>query len=147
MTNDTVQTNDHSEATMETSVGEIYPTIEQPLLTAAPSTTEVTEGSLGSFQAQAADFFENITQSTIAFFRENRQLLSNLGWIFLAFLGIRVLFVSLDAIDDVPLMSPFLKLVGLVTVVRFGWRYLVRADDRQELTQKIDQAKAELLGS
>lgn len=146
MTNDTVQTSDYSEAAMETIVGEVHPTIEQPLLTAAPSTTDAAEESLASFQVQAADFFENITQSTIAFFTENRQLLSNLGWILIAFLGIRVLFVSLDAIDDVPLMSPFLKLVGLVTVARFGWRYLVRADDRQELTQKIDQTKAELLG-
>ncbi len=147
MTNDIMQTNDYNEAMMETSLGEVYPTIEQPLLTAAPSTSEGINESLASFQAKATNFFENVTQSTIAFFRENRQLLSNLGLIFLAFLGIRVLFVSLDAIDDVPLMSPFLKLVGLVTVVRFGWRNLVRADDRQELTQKIDQAKAELLGS
>lgn len=146
MTNDIVQTDEYGEVMMETSLGEVFPTIEQPLLTSAPSTTELTE-DLTSFQTEAADFFANTTQSIVAFFRKNRQLLGTLGWILLAFLGIRVLFASLDSIDDVPLMSSFLKLIGLVSVVRFIWRYLVRANDRQELTQKIDHAKAELLGN
>jgi CAAD domains of cyanobacterial aminoacyl-tRNA synthetase len=147
MTNDIMQTNEYGEAVMETSLGEVHSTIEQPLLTAAPSTTESAEESWNSFQAQAINFFTNVTQSSVAFFRENRQLLVALGWILLAFLGIKVLFASLDAIDDVPLMSSFLKLVGLVSVTRFVWRYLVRASDRQELTQKIDQVKTELLGN
>lgn len=147
MTDDIVQTNEYGEAIMETSLGEVYSTIEQPLLTAAPPTTESAEESWNSFQTQATNFFANVTQSAVAFFRENRQLLGTLGWIFLALFGIRVLFASLDAIDDVPLMSSFLKIIGLVSVVRFVWRYLVRANDRQELTQKFEQAKAELLGS
>jgi CAAD domains of cyanobacterial aminoacyl-tRNA synthetase len=146
MTNDIVQTNEYGEVIMETGLGEVHSTIEQPLLTAAPTTTESAEESWGSFQTQATNFFANATQSTVAFFRENRQLLITLGWIFLALLGIRVLFASLDAIDDVPLMSSLLKIIGLVSVVRFVWRYLLRATDRQELTQKVDQAKAELLG-
>lgn len=147
MTQDIVQTNEYNEIMMEPSLEEVPPIIEQPLLTAAPSTTELAEESLSSFQTEAKRIFADVTQSTVAFFRENQQLLGTLGWILLALLGIRVLFASLDAIDDLPLMSSFLKIIGLVSVVRFVWRYLVRANDRQELTQKIDQAKAELLGN
>lgn len=147
MTNDIVQTNEYGEAAMETSLGEMHPIIEQPLLTAAPYTPELADESLSSFQAKATNFFANLTQYTVTFFRENRRLLGTLGWILLAFLGIKVLFASLDSIDDVPLMSSFLKLIGLISVVQFVWRYLVRANDRQELTQKIAHAKAELLGN
>ena len=146
MTNDVVQTNEYDEATMETSLGDIPPTVDQPLLTAAPSSADSAEASLNSFQTEAANFFANITDYTTTFFKENRRLLGNLGWIFLALLGIRILFASLDAIDDVPLMSSLLKLIGLVSVAQFAWRYLLRANDRQELTQKIEQTKAELLG-
>ncbi|MBW4517615.1 MAG: CAAD domain-containing protein [Timaviella obliquedivisa GSE-PSE-MK23-08B] len=147
MTHDTMQTNEYNEITMEPSLAEVDQVLEQPLLPAASSSTELAEESLTSFQVQAANFFDNVTQSTVAFFKGNRQLLSNLGWLLLAFLGIRVLFASLDAIDDIPLMSSLLKLVGLITLVQFSWRHLVRANDRQELTQKIVQAKADLLGN
>lgn len=147
MTNDIMQTNEYSEAMMETSLGEVQSTIEQPLLPAAPSTDESAEESWKSFQAQATNFFATVTQSTVTFFRENQQLLGTLGWILLSLLGIRVLFASLDAVDDVPLMSSFLKIIGLVSVSRFVWRYLVRASDRQELTQKLSRVKEELLGN
>jgi hypothetical protein len=53
----------------------------------------------------------------------------------------------LNAIDDIPLVAPLLKIIGLVYSVNFIWRYSLRARDRKELMQKIDRTKAEILGS
>ena len=111
------------------------------------TTTETTAEAWTTFQAKATAFFAQTTQATVTFFREHQQLLSMLGWFLLAFLGIRVLFAALDAIDDILLVTPALKLIGLATVAWFIWRYLVRANNRQELAQMFNHAKAEFFGS
>ena len=110
------------------------------------STNESVEESWRSIQAQASTFFANATSSITAFFKNNRSLLTTLGWVFLALLGMRLLLGALDAFDDIPLVSPLLKLIGFVYVVRFVWRYLLRKRDRQELMQSINRAKGEIFG-
>lgn len=99
-----------------------------------------------SIQAEMMTSFDNIKSTTTKFFNSNRQLLINLGWIVLAILGAKVVFATLGIIDDIPLVTPIIKLVGLVTVVRFAWRYLIREHDRQELIEIIDRTKVEVLG-
>jgi hypothetical protein len=100
-----------------------------------------------SFQAKTTDFFTNITQNTAAFLKSNQQLLSTLGFILLALLGIKIVFAIMNVIDEIPFVTPILKLIGLVYVVRFVWRYLIREQDRQELIQTLNRTKAEVLGS
>lgn len=111
------------------------------------STTESAAEAWRSIQAKTTTFLEKARSYTPAFFKNNRQLLTTLGWILLAFLGTKVLFAGLDAIDDIPLVTPILKLIGLVYVLRFVWRYLIREQNRQELMQALNRAKTELLGN
>ena len=111
------------------------------------STNESVEESWRSIQSQVSTFLANATASTAAFFKNNRHLLTTLSWVLLVLLGMRLLFGALDAFDDIPLMSPLLKLIGFVYLVRFVWRYLLRRRDRQELIEKIDRVKGELFGS
>jgi hypothetical protein len=99
-----------------------------------------------SNQTELTAFFERAKSTAIEFFNSNRQLLIALGWTFLAIIGAKFVFAALGTIDDIPLITPILKLVGLVTVVRFSWRYLIREHDRQELLEIIDRTKAEVLG-
>ena len=99
-----------------------------------------------SIQAEITAFVENVTSSTTELFNNNRQLFITLGWIVLAILGAKVVFATLGIIDDIPLVTPIIKLVGLVSVVRFAWRYLIREHDRQELIEIIDRTKVEVLG-
>jgi hypothetical protein len=138
---------DGSEMQME--IVPVEPSTE-PILIQDGSTTEATESLADiwqSFQAKASAFFDNAPKATAAFFKNNQPLLSNLGLLLLAFLGIRVLLAVLDAIDDLPFVAFTLKLIGLVYVVRFVQRYLMRAEDRQELAQTLNRAKTELLGN
>lgn len=112
----------------------------------APETGSATE-SLQTFQAKMTTFLADATTYTTTFFNNNRRLLTTLGWIVLAFLGVRLVFGALDALDDVPLVAPILELIGFVYVVRFVWHHLIRETDRQELLQRLNRAKSEVLGS
>jgi CAAD domains of cyanobacterial aminoacyl-tRNA synthetase len=99
-----------------------------------------------SIQSEMIASFENIKSNTTNFFNSNRQLFINLGWIVLAILSAKVVFAMLGIIDDIPLVTPIIKLVGLVSVIRFAWRYLIREHDRKELIEIIDRTKVEVLG-
>ncbi|HEY9626945.1 MAG TPA: CAAD domain-containing protein [Coleofasciculaceae cyanobacterium] len=151
MTNETVQINEFSEVV----TGEVSEDVlaDTETLTTYDMrepdafTTESTEEVWQSIQIKIVDFFGNAASYTTAFFKTNRRTLITLGWIFLAFLGAKILFTALDTIDDIPLVTPLLKLVGLVSVTRFVWRYLIRERNRQELAEALNRAKAEVLGS
>jgi hypothetical protein len=111
-----------------------------------PTAESVAENWKG-FQLQTATFFEKAKLYLIAFFKDNQQLLVTLGILFLAIVAARLFFAGLSAIDDIPLFTPLLKIVGLVSVVRFVWRYLIREQNRQELIERINQTKMEVFGS
>jgi hypothetical protein len=98
-------------------------------------------------QSNTKTFFEDVSSSTIAFFKNNRQLWTTLGIVFLAIISVKLLFAGLNAIEDIPLVAPLLKIIGLVYLVWFVVRYLLRQRDRQELLQKIEHTKTEVLGN
>ena len=150
MTNEIVQVNEFGEVITgrvpeDVANAEVLTTYDMPEPDAF--TTESTEEAWRSVQAKTTDFLENATSYVTTFYRNNRSLLITLGWILLAFLGAKLLFAALDTIDDIPLVTPLLKLVGLVSVTRFVWRYLIRERNRQELAETLNRAKAEVLGS
>ena len=151
MADEIVQINEYGEVTTEITDDRVVRDLSAKILPPADSisysdATETAEDSWASFKVQASGFYSNVSQSTSAFFRENRQLLNTLGLILLAFLGLRILSAVISAIDSIPLITPLLKLVGLGTVTWFTWRYMLRADNRQELAQKWNRAKADLFG-
>jgi hypothetical protein len=99
-----------------------------------------------SMQSEVTAFVENATATITELFHNNRQLFIILGWILLAILGVKVMLATLSIIDDIPLVMPIIKLVGLVSIVRFSWRYLIREHDRKELIEIINRTKVEVLG-
>jgi Flp pilus assembly protein TadB len=157
MSTEIVTTNEYGEVEEVMSVDDS--STPDPMLMEAPATqdtaiqetattdaADAAEEAWASFQVKANAFLAKAIQSTGTFFEQNKQLLSILGWTLLTLLGIRVVFAALDAIDDIPLVTPVLKLIGLATVAWFIWRYLLRANNRQELAQMFNNAKAELFG-
>jgi CAAD domains of cyanobacterial aminoacyl-tRNA synthetase len=59
----------------------------------------------------------------------------------------RLLFAGLAALDSIPLVTPILKITGLIYGGRFVWRYLIREQNRQELIELLNRTKAEVLGN
>jgi hypothetical protein len=149
MTDEIVQVNEDGE--VKTGSVEVDVPLSGSILASVPSSTtgstsESAEDTWKSFQTQTSTFFANIAESLSEFFKNNKPLLINLGWVLLALLGLQLLFTILDVVDNLPLISPILKLVGLIYIGWFVWRYLLRASNRQELGQIIDHTKSELLG-
>ncbi len=118
----------------------------EPMMNNEQSTVESAEELWVTIQTRTTGFFEETVSTIATFFKNNRQLLTILGVAFLAILGFKLMFAGLNAIDDIPLVTPLLKLIGLVYVVRFVWRYLLREQDRHELVENINRTKAEVLG-
>ncbi len=116
------------------------------LESATESATDSAQELWVSIQTKNKAFFENYSSYISKFFKDNQQLLTTLGLIYLGIIGIKLLFAGLSAIDSLPLVTPILKLVGLFYVGRFIWRYLIREHDRQELMASIEHTKAEILG-
>ena len=57
-----------------------------------------------------------------------------------------VTLAVLDAIHDIPLLSPMLELVGLCYSGWFIYRYLLRESNRQELVSEFNALKSQVLG-
>ena len=103
--------------------------------------------TLLAIKTNIAGFFEEVVYTVVTFYRNNQQLLITLGITLLVVMGLKLLFAGLNAIDDLPLVTPVLKLIGLVYVVRFIWQYIIREQDRHQLSEKIEALKAEVFGT
>jgi CAAD domains of cyanobacterial aminoacyl-tRNA synthetase len=140
MTNEILQTDQPSLDDVETI--KIVPVID-PIYTS--TNAPATDWDLSQPNIEA--FFTNVKSSAKEFYENNRSILTVLGLAYAAFLAVRILFAALNAIDGIPLVSPILKLVGLVYAVNFAWNHLVKEHDRQELVETFNRTKAEIFGS
>ena len=80
------------------------------------------------------------------FFARYRQPLSTLGLILLLIVAVKVTLAILDAINDIPLLAPFLELVGIGYTAWFVYRYLLKVETRRELVIEFQALKAQVLG-
>lgn len=103
-------------------------------------------GEWQSIRGTAAEQFASLRKSIPMLIEQNKGLLTALGWVLLGFIGLRVLVALISAINDIPLVPITLELIGLSYVVWFTYRYLLTAEARQELGQKVDRIKQNILG-
>lgn len=80
------------------------------------------------------------------FFARYKQPLSTLGLILLLIVAVKVTLAILDAINDIPLLAPFLELVGIGYTAWFVYRYLLKVETRRELVIEFQALKAQVLG-
>ena len=80
------------------------------------------------------------------FFSEYQKPLLTVGIIVGAFVTVKVTLAVLDALNDIPLLSPFFELVGIGYSGWFVYRYLLRASTRKELSDELTGLKGQFLG-
>ena len=80
------------------------------------------------------------------FFNQNQRLLINLGLLFGGIVSVKLTLAVLDAVNDIPLLAPTFELVGIAYSAWFVYRYMLKAETRQELTQEIDTLKQQVVG-
>lgn len=114
------------------------------------ATTPAVGGSDGNWQEWVdlvVDFLAKVPEQLGSFFDNYKQPLITVGLIITAGITVYIILSVLDAIDNIPLLSSILELVGLGYSAWFITRYLLKASTRQELFSEFNSLKQQVLGS
>jgi hypothetical protein len=91
-------------------------------------------------------FFAELPEYLGEFFSEYQRPLTTLGLILASVITVKVTLAVLDAINDIPLLAPTFELVGIGYSAWFVYRYLLRASNRQELSEEFKTLKGQVIG-
>ncbi|MEH1831675.1 MAG: CAAD domain-containing protein [Nostoc sp.] len=95
---------------------------------------------------QVSQFLEQLPEYLSSFFRDYKQPLITVALILTAIVTAKVVLAILNAINNIPLLSPLFELVGIGYASWFIFRYLLKASTRQELADEIQLLKNQFLG-
>ncbi len=111
-----------------------------------PPATEP-ENQLQEFGRQVSEFLAKLPEYLGNFFNQYKQPIISLGLILAAIVAVKVVLAVIDAINDIPLLSPIFELVGIGYATWFTSRYLLKTSTRQELAEEIESFKKQILGT
>lgn len=95
---------------------------------------------ISTFLAQLPDYVGGL-------FNEYKQPIITVALIVAAFISLRVVLAVIDALNSIPLLVPTFELIGIGYSVWFVNRYLLKASNRQELSQELQTLKGQVVGS
>lgn len=96
--------------------------------------------NISVFLAQLPDYLSR-------FFQQYKQQIITVALILAALIAIRVFLAILDALNDIPLLTPTFELIGIGYTVWFVNRYLLSTSRRQNLAQELQTLKQQIIGS
>ncbi len=127
---------------------------ETKLLTPQKISTEISPAEFSSTSAEwqkygekIGKFLQDLPSYIGRFFSENQSLLGVLGLFLGALIAVKLTLAILGAINDIPLIAPTFELIGFGYTAWFVYRYLLRASNRQELSEEIKSLKQQFLGA
>lgn len=91
-------------------------------------------------------FLADLPEYLTDFFGEYRRPIITVSLVVGALIAVKLLLAILDAINDIPLLSPLFELVGMGYSAWFIYRYIWRAENRQELASDFNSLKEQVLG-
>jgi CAAD domains of cyanobacterial aminoacyl-tRNA synthetase len=95
---------------------------------------------------KAYSFLSALPEYLGKFFSEYRKPLVTLGLILGSIVSVKLTLALLGAVNDIPLLEPTFELIGVGYTIWFVYRYLLRASNRQELSQEFDKLKSQVVG-
>ncbi|MBW4570013.1 MAG: hypothetical protein KME31_18890 [Tolypothrix carrinoi HA7290-LM1] len=104
------------------------------------------ENQLQEFGQQVSDFLAKLPENIGRFFSEYKKPIINIGLFIAAILAVKIVLAILDALNDIPLLSPTFELVGISYSTWFTFRYLLKDSTRQELSANIESFKKQTFG-
>lgn len=113
-----------------------------PKLPPAKASYSQWQGILG----QIVYFLDRLPEYLSGFIDKNKQALLSIVLILSALITVRIVIAILDAVNGVPLLAPIFETIGIFYAIWFTFRYLVKAETRQELSHKVSSFKQQLLG-
>jgi hypothetical protein len=95
---------------------------------------------------QVADFFGQLPEYLGSFYQKYKQPLVTVLLILSLLVTVKVLLALLDAINDIPLLSPLFEVIGIGYATWFIFRYVIKSSTRQELVSEIESWKHQFFG-
>lgn len=124
-------------------------TSSQPSVIQPPVDLSASDSSGIDFQTikvKVVTFLNNLPENTVNFFKYNQKPLISLGLILALLITLKITAGLLDILNEIPLFKPLFEAVGVSYSGWFIYRYLLWSSTRKELWQKVDTAKADILG-
>lgn len=96
--------------------------------------------NISVFLAQLPDYLSR-------FFQQYKQQIITVALILAALIAMRVFLAILDALNNIPLLTPTFELIGIGYTAWFVNRYLLSTSKRQKLAQEVQTLKQQIVGS
>ncbi|KOR38636.1 hypothetical protein AM228_00645 [Planktothricoides sp. SR001] len=93
------------------------------------------------------DILSELPDYVGGFFNQYQKPIVTVTLLIAVLVTIKVTFAVVDAVNEIPLLSPIFELVGMGYSIWFIYRYMLRASTRQELWQEINGIKSQYLGA
>lgn len=97
----------------------------------------VSDDQLKEVKAQVLSILSDLFTYVGDFFSEYKKPLINVGLVVSALIAIYLVAAIVDAINDIPLLSPLFELVGIGYTGWFIFRYLLTAENRLEFSKIV----------
>jgi hypothetical protein len=110
------------------------------------SGSEETAEQLKAYVSKVLDALGNLDHILGDFFSQYRSQITVAGIAFGSFVGVKLTLALLSALNEIPLVQPTLELVGLGYMTWFVYRFILKAENRHELSEKYDGLKGQILG-
>ena len=91
-------------------------------------------------------FLSELPENLGSFFKDYKRPLTTVGLIIAFLITFKILGGLVEIINEIPLIKPTFETVGLGYSAWFIYRYLLKADNRKELSADFNTLKEEILG-
>jgi hypothetical protein len=95
---------------------------------------------------KAMDLLSNLPDNIGGIFTNYRSQVVTVGLLFGSFISVKLTLALLSALNEIPLVQPTLELVGLAYTAWFVYRFVVKAENRSELSEKYSGLKNQVVG-
>ena len=95
---------------------------------------------------QISIFLTELPEYIGRFYQEYKLPIISFALLVITVTTLRIFLAVLNAINDIPLVSPILELIGLGYTIWFTFRYLLKDSTRQELVAEIRLLQKQILG-
>lgn len=131
---------------INTSSNEALERAEPTILDQQPIATQPDE-QWRQIGTQISEFLAHLPNYLSRFFNQYKQPVTSVALIITVLIALKVVLAVLDVLNDIPLLAPTFKLIGVGYLFWFASRYLIRSSKRQELSQEIQGLKKQVVGS
>lgn len=125
---------------------DVQPTSPGPLLL-RPQANETSNDQWKQVGQQVSYYLAQLPELVSEFFGTYQRPLITLGLLFAGIVSVKLTLAILDAVNDIPLLAPTFELIGIAYSAWFVYRYMLKAETRQELSQEVESLKQQVVGS